>query len=27
VTRDLKHYKHAEINVMTPDDFLNTLNN
>ena len=27
VTRDLKHYKHAEINVMSPDDFLNTLNN
>ncbi|MCA6423697.1 MAG: PIN domain-containing protein [Flavobacterium sp.] len=27
LTRDLKHYKHAEINVMSPDDFLNTLNN
>lgn len=26
ITRDLKDYKHAEINVVTPDDFLNTLN-
>ena len=26
ITRDLKDYKHAEINVLTPDDFLNTLN-
>jgi len=26
VTRDLKDYKFAEINVMTPDDFLNKLN-
>lgn len=25
VTRDLKDYKHAEIDVMTPDDFLNKL--
>lgn len=26
VTRDLKDYKSAEINVLSPDDFLNTLN-
>ena len=26
VTRDLKNYKNAEINVFTPDEFLNTLN-
>lgn len=26
VTRDLKDYKNAEINVLSPDDFLNTLN-
>ncbi len=26
ITRDLKDYKHAEINVLTPDDFLNTIN-
>ena len=26
VTRDLKDYKYAEINVFTPDEFLNTLN-
>jgi predicted nucleic acid-binding protein len=26
VTRDLKDYKNAEINVFTPDEFLNTLN-
>jgi predicted nucleic acid-binding protein len=25
VTRDLKDYKNAEINVFTPDDFLNSL--
>ncbi len=25
VTRDLKDYKYAEINVLTPDDFLSTL--
>lgn len=25
VTRDLKDYKFAEINVLTPDDFLNTI--
>ena len=25
VTRDLKDYKNAEINVLTPDEFLNTL--
>ena len=25
VTRDLKDYKFAELNVMTPDEFLNTL--
>jgi predicted nucleic acid-binding protein len=26
VTRDLKDYKNAEINVLSPDDFLNILN-
>ncbi|WP_281336566.1 type II toxin-antitoxin system VapC family toxin [Flavobacterium eburneipallidum] len=26
VTRNLKDYKNAEINVLSPDDFLNTLN-
>jgi predicted nucleic acid-binding protein len=26
VTRDLKDFKNAEINVFTPDEFLNTLN-
>jgi hypothetical protein len=25
VTRDLKDYKFAEIAVLTPDDFLNTI--
>jgi len=26
VTRDLKDYKNAEINVFTPDEFLNKTN-